>query len=68
MPNLGWVPLDLEISDVTAKFRAEYLLKMPDAIEAATAAQAHATGFVTNDSAFKRVLAFETLQFDDLLK
>jgi hypothetical protein len=39
---------------------------MPDAIQAATVVQARASGFITNDAAFRRVTAFETLQFDDL--
>jgi hypothetical protein len=35
--------------------------------QAATAARFRATGFVTNDPIFKRVEAFETLLFDELL-
>jgi predicted nucleic acid-binding protein len=66
-PNLLWIAPDLEIADMAAKFRAEYRLKMPDALQAATAAKAQASGFVTNDAAFKRVAQFETLQFDELL-
>ena len=66
-PNLLWIAPDLEIADLAAKFQAEYRLKMPDAIQAATAAKTQASGFVTNDAAFKRVTVFETLQFDDLL-
>jgi predicted nucleic acid-binding protein len=66
-PNLIWIAPELEIADLAAKFRAEYRLTMPDAIQAATAAKAQAGGFVTNDAAFRRVTAFETLQFDDLL-
>jgi predicted nucleic acid-binding protein len=66
-PNLVWIAPDLEIADLTAKFRAEYRLKMPDAIQAATAAKAEATGFATNDAVFARIAAFETLQFDNLL-
>ena len=66
-PNLIWIAPDLEIADLAAKLRAEYHLKTPDAIQAATCAHAAATGFITNDAAFKRVAAFETLQIDDLL-
>jgi predicted nucleic acid-binding protein len=66
-PDLVWIAPDLEIADIAAKFRAEYRLKMPDAIQAATVLQAGASGFFTNDSVFRRVTAFETLQFDDLI-
>ena len=66
-PNLVWIAPDLEIADIAAKFRAENRLKMPDAIQAATVLHAGASGFFTNDSVFRRVTAFETLQFDDLI-
>jgi predicted nucleic acid-binding protein len=46
---------------------ARYHLRTPDALQAATAARSLATGFVTNDPAFERVEAFETLLFDKLL-
>jgi len=65
-PNLIWIAPDLEIADLAAKFRAEYRLRTPDAIQAATCAHAAGTGFITNDAAFERVAAFETLQFDGL--
>jgi predicted nucleic acid-binding protein len=66
-PNLSWIAPDLEIADLAAGFRARYRLRTPDTIQAATAARARATGFLTNDSAFQRVEAFETLLLDDLL-
>jgi predicted nucleic acid-binding protein len=59
-PNLIWIAPDLEIADLAAKFRAEYHLRTPDAIQAATCAHAGATGFITNDAAFKRIATFET--------
>lgn len=66
-PNLQWIAPDLEIADLAARFRADYRLRTPDALEAATAARAGATGFLTNDPAFERVDAFETLVLDRLL-
>jgi predicted nucleic acid-binding protein len=66
-PNLEWIPPDLEAAEIAARFRAEYRLKMADALQAATAAQAGATGLVTNDTDFERVPAFETLVLDRLL-
>jgi len=59
-PNLEWIAPDLEIADLAARLRAVHTLRTPDAIQAATAIQAHATGMITNDSAFARVSTFET--------
>jgi predicted nucleic acid-binding protein len=41
-----------------------YRLRTPDALQAATATHALATGLVTNDSVFERVDGFETLVLD----
>ncbi len=60
-PNLDWVAPDLAIADTAAKIRAAHNLRTPDALQAATAVQAGATGLITNDSVFKRVKEFETL-------
>jgi len=65
-PNLEWVAPDLSIADLAAKLRADHNLRTPDAIVAATVAQARATGFITNDPVFKRLGTFETLHLDDL--
>ena len=66
-PNLEWIAPDLEIADLAARIRAQHRLRIPDALHAATAAARQATGFVTNDSIFKRVDAFETLVLEELL-
>lgn len=66
-PHLEWIAPDLEIADLAARFRAQYRLRIPDAVHAATAAGRQATGFITNDSIFKRVDAFETLVLEELL-
>jgi len=42
-------------------------LKTPDTLQAATAAHPGVTALVTNDAAFERVQAFETLVLDQLL-
>lgn len=63
-PNLEWVAPDLEIADFAAELRASYNLHTPDALQAATALQCRATGFVTNDPVFTRVKRFETLVLD----
>jgi len=66
-PNLEWIPTDFAIAELAARYRARYGLKTPDALHAATAVHAKATGFVTNDASFNRVKEFETLQFEKLL-
>jgi predicted nucleic acid-binding protein len=66
-PNLEWIAPDLQIADMAARFRAQYRLRTPDALQAATASQSGATVLITNDSMFERVEAFETVLFDKLL-
>lgn len=66
-PNLDWVAPTLEIADLAARIRGVHRLRTPDALQAATAAHAQATGLITNDPAFERVKAFETVVLDRLL-
>jgi uncharacterized protein len=66
-PNLEWIPTTLEIADTAAGLRALHNLRTPDALQAATAVHAEATGFVTNDPALARVKQFETLVLDRIL-
>jgi predicted nucleic acid-binding protein len=66
-PNLEWVAPDLVTADLAARFRAQHRMRTPDAIQAATAVQAGATGFISNDPVFRRVERFEATTLDDLL-
>jgi predicted nucleic acid-binding protein len=66
-PNLDWIAPDLEIASLAASLRAQHHLKTADALQAATAMRAEASGFVTNDRGFKRLDIFETLILDELL-
>jgi predicted nucleic acid-binding protein len=66
-PNLEWIAPDLEAADIAARLRANHRLRTPDALQAATAVQAKASGLITNDPAFALVPAFETLVLDRLL-
>jgi predicted nucleic acid-binding protein len=65
--NLDWIAPDLEVADIAARLRAAHRLRTPDALQAATAIRAQATGLVTNDPVFERVGAFDTLVLDRLL-
>jgi predicted nucleic acid-binding protein len=66
-PNLRWIAPDLEAADIAARIRATYKLRTPDALQAATAIQANATGFITNDPVFARIEEFDTVVLDQLL-
>jgi len=65
-PNLDWIAPSLEFADIAARIRAVHGLWTPDALQAATAVKAQATGLVTNDPVFARVEMFETLVLDRL--
>lgn len=67
-PHLEWVTPTLQIADTAAQLRAEYNLRTPDAIQAATAIAHHATGFISNDGAFRRVTGLEVIVLDDLVE
>jgi len=67
-PNLEWVVPTLEIADIAARIRALHRLRTPDALQAATAENRSATGFITNDPIFKRIGAFEPLILDELIQ
>lgn len=66
-PHLTWTAPDLEIADIAAKLRAQHRLRTPDALLAATALSAGATGLISNDAVFRRVPGIECLILDDLL-
>ncbi|HTU47546.1 MAG TPA: PIN domain-containing protein [Bryobacteraceae bacterium] len=66
-PNLQWIAPSLPIADTAARIRAEHRLRTPDALQAATAIQEEATGFVTNDSVFERVREFDILLLERFL-
>jgi len=65
-PNLEWIAPDLEIADIAARMRAAHRMRTPDALLAATAVYAQATGLITNDSIFQGVDSFETLVLESL--
>lgn len=63
-PNLGWVPTSLAIATRAAHLRAQYHLGTPDAIHLATALEAGASGFVTNDMTLRRVKDLEVFPLE----
>jgi predicted nucleic acid-binding protein len=66
-PNLLWIAPDLEAANLAARYRADHRLKAIDAVHAATAVQASATGLITNDAVLARVAGIEVLVLETLL-
>jgi predicted nucleic acid-binding protein len=66
-PNLDWIAPGLEIADIAARIRAAHRLRTPDALQAATAIYAHATGLITNDLAFERLERLDALVLERLI-
>lgn len=64
-PHLDWVAPDLAIADLATRIRAEYRLKTPDALQAATAISMKTTAFISNDPLFRRVKELDTLILDE---
>jgi len=52
---------------MAARYRTEYGLRTPDALQAATTTAVGATLLVTNDRVFSRIQGFRSLILDDLL-
>jgi predicted nucleic acid-binding protein len=59
----GWqvMPLDVDIAVEAARIRAAYRLRLPDAIQVATAIRASATALVTHDQALRRVRGLQVV-------
>lgn len=66
-PHLQWMAPSLEIAAAAARLRAQYGLRTPDALQAATAVVAGAGALIANDASFRRIREFETLLLDDLI-
>lgn len=64
-PNLGIRNFDYEISILTAKIRAKYNFKTPDAIFIATAIEEKSEVFVTNDKKLKNIEGIDVIIIDD---
>ncbi len=63
--SLCWIPLTCELADRAAALRAEHRFSTADAIHVATALDAGATAFVTNDRDLPPVPGIEYLQLAD---
>jgi predicted nucleic acid-binding protein len=59
LPNCRWFPVSYVIADRAAQLRAEHRMEAPDAIHLATALEAGATLFVTNDRDLPQIPGLE---------
>lgn len=59
------IPASTPIAVLAAQFRAQYRLRLPDAIQLATALDVGAAAFVTHDRDFSRVTGVEILTGDE---
>ena len=66
-PNLIWIDLTLNIADLAARLHAEYNLKTPDSIQAASAIASGASGFICNDNVFKKLKEVRCLILDECI-
>lgn len=55
------VPLDVDIAEQAARMRASLRLKLPDAIQAASALAINAAALVTHDRDFSRLRALRVI-------
>lgn len=67
-PGLLLADVDEQIVQEAAELKARYNLKLPDAIQAATALLKETKVFVSNDKRFKKVKEIKTLLFSDFVK
>lgn len=61
-------PVERAIAEGGAEIRAKYAVRVPDAIQLATASRQAADAFVTNDSKLKRFDRLEVLVLDDFVR
>jgi predicted nucleic acid-binding protein len=65
-PNLDLIPVSVPIAALAARYRAEYGLRTPDAIQAATCIYSQVPALITNDASFRRIPEINVLILDDL--
>lgn len=66
-PTLAIAPITADIAERAAYLRAAHNLRTPDALQVATALQAGASSFVTNDVRLRNVPGIRVIVLQDLL-
>ena len=64
--GISFTPITISVSQKAAEIRVRYNLKLPDALQVATALVAGCDGFFTNDAALQRVTELRILLLDAL--
>lgn len=64
-PNLEIIPVDEIIAELASILKYKYSLKLPDAIQLATAIVSKCGVFISNDNSFKKVKEIEILLLND---
>ena len=67
-PTIDIFEINAEIAINAAQYRARYGLKTPDSIQVATAVNANADFFLTNDIKLKSIKEIEILILDEIIK
>ena len=67
-PNLQVKEINENIADIASSLRANYNIDTPDAIQVATALDAQADRFITNDTSLKKITEIKVLLLSEMLK
>jgi predicted nucleic acid-binding protein len=67
-PNLQVKEINENIADIASSLRANYNINTPDAIQVATALDAQADRFITNDTSLKKITEIKVLLLSEMLK
>lgn len=65
-PSTSFVRLDQHIGETAAQLRAQYNLRLPDALQIAAAIVSGCEAFLTNDAQLKRVNQIRIITIDEL--
>lgn len=66
-PNLMVMDVNLRVSDIASDMRAKYRIRMPDAIQIASAIVGGSQSFITNDEGLKKVKDVNIILLDEWL-
>lgn len=66
-PNLMVMDVNLRVSDIASDMRAKYRIRVPDAIQIASAIVGGSQSFITNDEGLKKVKDMNIILLDEWL-
>ncbi|MCA9995044.1 MAG: type II toxin-antitoxin system VapC family toxin [Anaerolineales bacterium] len=65
-PHTHFMQINAEIAAQAARFRVQYNLRLPDALQVATAVYANCDAFLTNDKQLARIQELQVIGLDEL--